>query len=220
MNLTDRMSGLALIVGSVGVLLTLGLHPSGRGIIDPTTYMAVTRRLMEVHSIALLSLPLWFLGAHGLSRRLAAAGHAAIVPLTFYGFGMAAMLSGVICDGLVMPGLARQIVNTSPNTSQGWRIAFNANELVAITFVHVFLVASSLAIIFWSIMIARKGALARGLGYFGLVVGVGTVVAVLAGYLDQHEHAFVMSILLQAAWLVSVGGVMLGLQKSEVRLQK
>src|SRR5215469_10246963 len=111
MNLTDRMSGLALIVGSVGVLLTLGLHPSGKGLIDPATYMAVTRHLMDVHSIALLSLPLWFLGAYGLSRRLAAAGHVAIVPLTLYGFGLAAMLSGVICDGLVMPGLARQIVN-------------------------------------------------------------------------------------------------------------
>jgi hypothetical protein len=164
---------------------------------------------MEVHSIALISLPLWFLGAYGLSRRLAEAGHVAIVPLAFYGFGMAAMLSGVICDGLVMPGLARQIVNAAPNASQGWRIAFNANELVAMTFVHVFLVGSALAILLWSIMIARKGAMARGLGYFGVAVGVATVLITISGYLDQYHHVFAMTILLQAAWLVSVGGVML-----------
>jgi hypothetical protein len=208
MNLTDRMSGLALIVGSVGVLLTLGLHPSGRGIVDPATYMAVTRHLMEVHSIALLSLPLWFLGAYGLSRKLAAAGHVAIVPLTFYGFGMAAMLSGVICDGLVMPGLARQIVNAPAGAGQGWRVAFNVNELVAMTFVHVFLVASSLAIMLWAVMIVRKGAMARGLGYFGVVVGAATILTTVSGYLDQYHHVFAMTILLQAAWLVSVGGTL------------
>src|SRR3974390_3306974 len=107
MNLDDRTSGLALIAGTVGVLATLGLHPSGEGIIDPAQYEAVTRHLIEVHSIALLSLPLWFLGAYGLSRRLACAGHATIVPLVFYGFALSAMMSGVVFDGLVAPGLAR-----------------------------------------------------------------------------------------------------------------
>jgi hypothetical protein len=205
MNLNDRMSGLALIVGSVGVLMTLGLHPSGRGIVDPATYEEVTRHLIEVHSIALLSLPLWFLGAYGLSRKLAAAGHVAIVPLTFYGFGMAAMMTGVVFDGLVTPGLARQIVNATPNTSQGWRIAFNANQVVDMAFVHVFLVASSLAIVLWSVMIIRKGVLARGVGMFGLLVGLAAILALLSGYTDKHEHVFLLSILLQAAWLATIG---------------
>jgi hypothetical protein len=58
-------------------------------------------------------------------------------------------------------------------------------------------------------MIARKGAMARGLGYFGVAVGVATVLITISGYLDQYHHVFAMTILLQAAWLVSVGGVML-----------
>jgi hypothetical protein len=205
MNLTDRMSGIAFIAGSVGVLTTLTLHPSGPGMLDAATYDAVTRHLVEVHSIALLSLPLWFLGAIGLSRRLDSAGHAAIVPLTFYGFGLTAMLSCVVFDGLVMPSLAREIVNAAPQTTQGWQIAFNSNEVVAMSFLHVFQVASSLSIILWSIMIAKKGVLSRSLGYFGLLVGASTLFALFAGHLDRSHHAFALSIFLQIAWLISVG---------------
>ncbi|MGH9644653.1 MAG: hypothetical protein ACRD3Q_19800 [Terriglobales bacterium] len=205
MKLTDRQSGIALIAGSAGILLTLGLHPSGRGMIDPATYEAVTRHLIEVHSIALFGLPLWFLGALGLSRRLDSAGHSAIFPLTFFSFGIAAMLTGVVFDGLVSPGLARQIVNAAPGTGQGWRIAFNANEVVAMSFVHVFEMASPLAIVLWSIMIARRGAFPRGLGYFGILVGVAAIIALVSGHLDREHHAFVASILLQSLWLIGIG---------------
>jgi hypothetical protein len=173
--------------------------------LDSTTYESVTRHLIEVHSIALLSLPLWFIGALGLSRKLDSAGHTAIVPLTFYGFGIAALLSCVIFDGLVMPGLARQIVEAVPEARQGWRIAFNANEVVATAFMDVFQVALSLAMILWSVMIVRKGVLSRSLGYFGLLVGASTLLALFGGHLDHSHHAFALSIFLQNVWLIAAG---------------
>jgi hypothetical protein len=218
MNLTDRTSGVALIAGSIGVLATISLHPLGQGLFDPATYESVTRHLMVVHSIALLSLPLWFLGAIGLSRRLDSGGHAAIVPLTFYGFALAAMLSCVTFDGLVMPGLAREIVNAAPGAGQAWRVAFNANEIVAMAFLHVFQVASSLALILWSVMMVRKGTLSRGLGYLGMLVGAATLLALLAGHLDRSHHAFALSILLQNAWLIAVGVALLRTQAQPARI--
>jgi hypothetical protein len=211
MNLTDRAAGVVFIAGSIGVLATLTLHPSGHGILDSSTYESVTRHLIEVHSIALLSLPLWFLGAIGLSRRLDSAGHTAIVPLTFYGFGIAAMLSCLIFDGIVTPGMARQIVNSVPEANQGWRTAFNANEVVVTAFMHVFQVASSLAIVLWSIMIVRKGALSCSLGYFGLLVGASTLLSLFGGQLLSSHHAFALSIFSQIAWLIAAG-IVLSLQ--------
>jgi hypothetical protein len=208
MKLSDRESGFALIAGSLGILLTLGLHPSGRGMLDPATYEAVTRHLVEVHSIALFSLPFWFLGALGLSRRLDSAGHQAIFPLTFFSFGIAAMLTGVIFDGLVTPGLVRQLVNAAPEAGQGWRIAFIANEVVTMSFVHVFEMALPLAMVLWSVMIARRGVFPRGLGYLGILVGIAAIVALVSGHLDQNHHAFMVSILLQSLWLVSIGVVL------------
>jgi hypothetical protein len=205
MNLTDRESGFAFILGSVGILLTLGFHPSGRGMLDPATYVAVTRHLVEVHSIALFSLPFWFLGALGLSRRLDAAGHSAIFPQTFFSFGLAAMLTGVVFDGLVTPGLIRQLVEAAPEARQGWRIAFIANEVVSMSFVHVFEMAMPLAMVLWSLMIARSGVLPRELGYFGILVGMAAIVALLSGHLDHEQHAFLASILLQSIWLIGVG---------------
>jgi len=205
MKLTDRESGFALIAGSVGILVTLSFHPSGHGMFDPATYETVTRRLVEVHSIALFSLPLWFLGALGLSRRLDSAGDGAIFPLTAFVFGIAAMLTGVVFDGLVTPGLARQLVNAAPEARQGWRTAFIANQVATLSFVHVFEMALPLAMVLWSVMIARTGALPRGLGYYGILIGGAAIVALVSGRLDREHHAFLASILLQVTWLIAVG---------------
>jgi hypothetical protein len=93
----DRMSGLALIAGSAGVIITLSLHPSGR--ITPGQIDSVARTLVAVHSLALASLPVWFLGAFGLSRRGPTTDRIALAALVLYGFGIAAMMNAVVFDG-------------------------------------------------------------------------------------------------------------------------
>jgi hypothetical protein len=68
--MTDhRLSGIALLAGQLGLILTLSLHPSGK--ITPAEVDHMVRKLMAVHSIALVSLPLMILGALGLARALA-----------------------------------------------------------------------------------------------------------------------------------------------------
>src|SRR5208283_6183209 len=69
----DRMSGLALIASSVAGIITMSLHPTGHDLFVPGQLDSVIRVLVAVHALALVSLPVCFLGALGLSRRLAAA---------------------------------------------------------------------------------------------------------------------------------------------------
>jgi hypothetical protein len=154
----DRMSGLALIAGSAGVIITLSLHPSGR--ITPGQIDSVARTLVAVHSLALASLPVWFLGALGLSRRGPAPHRIATAALVLYGFGVAAMMNAVVFDGLVSPAVLREIVAASPSTSEAWHIVFNYNGSLDQAFGEVFVVASSVAIALWSISIIRT--LGRG----------------------------------------------------------
>src|SRR5437868_6610703 len=104
---TDRVSGILLIAGSAGVIITLGLHPTGGDLFAPGHIDAAVRNLIAVHSVALASMPLWFLGACGLAKRLTSTELAASSPasqpgfagLVFYGFALAAMMNAVTIDG-------------------------------------------------------------------------------------------------------------------------
>jgi hypothetical protein len=199
----DRMSGLALIAGSAGVIITLSLHPSGP--IRPEQIDSVVRLLVIVHSLALASLPLWFLGALGLSRRGPTTDRIAISALVLYGFGMLAVMNSVVFDGLVSPTLLRQIVVASSANTDMWRKLFSYNTSVDQAFLEVFVVASAAAIVLWSISIIRNRTLARGAAFYGFMLGPVTLVAVFSGMLNLSPHASSLLIFGQIAWFMIVG---------------
>jgi hypothetical protein len=203
----DRISGLALIAGSAGAIVALSLHPSGRDLFMPGQLEAAARELIAVHSLALASLPVWLFGAYGLSRHVGVHWPARMALVT-YAFAMVAMMNAVVVDGLVSPGLAREIVDATGTASQGWRIAFNHNSLMDQAFMRVFLVASSAAIVLWSASIVRSVALPRSVGIYGCVLGAITVIALLSGQLDRHTHMFGMVIVGQAIWFLVVGALL------------
>jgi hypothetical protein len=208
----ERLSGLALIAGSAGVIITLSLHPSGRGLFAPDTFAAEARKLIAVHSLALACLPLWFLGACGLAQRVGSCGESAkqfgLAGLVLYGFSLAGMMTAVVFDGLVSPGLAARINEATGTAGQGWRIAFNYNGMVDEAFVRVFIMASSVAVLLWSASIARSGALARALGIYGAVLAVATMIALLSGQLDRYVHIFGMVLVGQALWFCIAGALL------------
>ncbi|HVO81259.1 MAG TPA: hypothetical protein VMT28_11035 [Terriglobales bacterium] len=205
----ERLSGLALLAGSAGVIITLALHPSGRGLFSPDSFAAEARKLIAVHSLALTCLPLWFLGACGVARRVGVARESdqqlGFAGLVFYGFALAAMMTAVIFDGLVSPGIAARINEATGTVGQGWRIAFNYNSTVDGAFVRVVIAASSVALLLWSVAILRGSTLPRALGVYGCLLSVATLVALLSGELDRYFHIFGAVLVGQTVWFVTAG---------------
>jgi hypothetical protein len=200
----NRMSGLALLAASAGLILTLSLHPAGR--ITPAQIDQMVRKLVAVHSLGLATLPLTFLGALGLSRVLASPNRLGIVGLVFYGFAAVAMLCGVVADGLVTPSLLRQMVAAAPgtSTSDAWRMIFKYNDYLDMAFVRVSMVASAAAIAVWSVAIVRSTTLPRGIGIYGLILGVITMLAVFSGRLNPEMEIHI-GVVGQCSWFLIVG---------------
>jgi hypothetical protein len=213
----DRRSGLALIAGSAGVIITLALHPSERALFAPGQLESAAHRIVTVHSLALACLPLWLFGACGLSRRVGSDNGLGVAGLIFYALGIVAMMNAVVVDGLVSPRLAREIVDATGTPGQAWRVAFNYNAMVDLAFMHVFLVASSAGILLWSASIVRTTSLARGAGIAGCFLGAAVPLAVLTGLLDRHLHLFLLAILGQAAWFMVVGTLLFRTASVEAR---
>jgi hypothetical protein len=205
----NRLSGLAFLAGQLGMILTLSLHPSGK--ISPAQVDQMAHKLIAVHSIALASLPFMILGALGLSRALSS--RLSIAAFVFYSFGIAALLSGIVIDGLVMPSLlphlaaAAQATAAAPLSSDVWRTIFRYNGYLDMAFVQVSMVASAVAIIVWSLAMVLTKTLSRTAGIYGLVLGAVALIALLSGALGA-EHAISVMIFGQATWFLIVGGTL------------
>ncbi len=217
----NRLSGLALLAGQLGMILTLSLHPSGK--ITPAEVDHMVRKLIAVHSIALVSLPLMILGTLGLARALASPNRLSMAGFVFYTFAVAALLSGIVIDGLVMPRLLPHLAEAAqsaalagthvpsavpaPASGDTWRVLMKYNGYVDMAFVQVSMIGSALAILAWSLAMFFGKALSPAAGIYGLVLGMIVVIGLCFG-LFGAEHAIGIVVFGQASWFVVVGGLL------------
>ena len=201
----DRLSGLALIAGTCGMIITMSLHPTGHvagGQVEP-----MIRMLIAVHALALACVPVQFLGAWGLSRRVASPDRLAVAGLVLYTFALLAVMNAAVADGLVTPNLLRQIVASagSPPAIDGWRMMSRYNFYVNQAYAQVFVAGSSVAIVLWSASTWRSRELGRGLGVYGCILGLATLLALFSGHLNLDAHGFGIVIFAQASWFIVAG---------------
>jgi hypothetical protein len=201
----DRKSGLALIAGSAAGIITMAMHPTGHDLLIPGHLESVIRMGVAVHSLALASLPVLFLGAWGLSRRVGSDDRIALSAMVTYTFALIAVMNAAVFDGLVAPVLLRQMAAADPSLTGMWRMVVNYNFSQNQGFAQLYVAASSVAIVLWSISIIRSRTLARGVAIYGVVIATITVLALLAGHLRLNKHGFGAVWFSQAIWFVSVG---------------
>lgn len=202
------MGGLALIAGTAGMLLTMALHPTGRDLLAPGQFAAMARLAVVAHALALATVPVAFLGALALSSRLAGPDRLAVAALVTYGFGLVAVTSAAVVSGLVSPTLVGQILATDAPARTAWEIALRYNGRLNQAFASVYVVASSAAILLWSVSALRGGALSRGVAVWGCVVGPAIAIALLSGHLGLGVHGFGLVVLAQASWFAWAGVLM------------
>jgi hypothetical protein len=205
----DRLSGWALILGSIGMIITMSLHPSGKiaiGQVEP-----MIRRLIAVHGLALACVPVLFLGARGLAGRVASRDRLTAAGIVTYAFALMAVTNAAVADGLVTPSVLRQIVASAGSQSaiDGWQMMARYNFYVNQAYAEVFVAASSVAILLWSAAIWRSRQLARALGIYGCVLGAVTLLALFSGHLNLDAHGFGIIIFGQAAWFIAAGALLL-----------
>lgn len=203
----DRFSGLALIMGSVGSIITMIFHPTGHDLVASGHFESMAQMTVAVHALALVSMPVLYFGAQGLSRHLATAQRLVLPALVTYAAAVIASMNAAAFSGVVAPALVRKILAGSP-ANETWRIILQYNGLLNQAFAAVFTTASSAAIILWSVAILRNRALALGIGIYGCVLGPLTLAALFSGHLRLNVHGFGLVIFGQAIWF-TVTGVLL-----------
>ena len=200
----DRKSGLALIAGMVGTIITMAFHPTGHDLAAPEHAASMMQVNVAVHSLALVCIPILFLGALGLTRRLASPNRLALAGLVLFGFAEVAVMIAATASGLVAPGLIHHM-SADPGMADTWRAVLQLDGHLNQAFALIFVVASSVAIVLWSAAILKGNTFSRGLGIYGCILGPLTVIAVLSGHLHLNVHGFGLIMLGQAIWFICCG---------------
>ena len=125
------------------MIITMISHPGGK--IGPAEVDHVARMLILVHSLALASIPVIFLGAWGMTRRIGGADRLAWAGLVVYALASIAVMNAAVCDGLMAPTMMRKIVAATPETRDMWQTLMNFNFQMNQAFARVYAVGSSLA---------------------------------------------------------------------------
>jgi len=208
------MSGLALILGSVGSIITMGLHPTGHDLQAPGQFTPVMHMVVAVHALALICLPIMFFGAWGLSRRLIVPNGISRMALVFYGFATVAVMNAVAISGFMSPYITEQMAKPDAAMHDMWHAMLHYNGQLNQAFAMVYVVAASIAILLWSISMLKSKEFWTSVGIYGCILGPVTTVAVLSGRVTLGVHGFGMIVLGEAIWYVFVG-VMLMRAKEE-----
>ena len=196
----DPVSGILLMVGAMATVAVAALHPTGHDMLSgPPGALQVG---VLIHALALASLPVLFLGFLGLSRSLdwSDLGRAALVA---YGFGVAATIGAAVASGFVATGILERI--RGGETAEIYHVLGWYTHLFNQGFATVGSFAAATSILLWSLMMARRAGAIRIVGIAGVVIGGGVLLGLLTGKLRLDVHGFAVMTIAKAAWIVSVG---------------
>src|SRR4051812_37699230 len=106
----NRTSGLALIAGSVGGIVTMAIHPTSAGVLTPAQFERLATVSAIAHSLAIFSFVIMLLGVIGLSMRLAASDRLAFSGMVVFAVGIVAILIAASVSGYIIPNIMKQMI--------------------------------------------------------------------------------------------------------------
>jgi hypothetical protein len=205
-HMTDnRKSGIALIIGSIGGIVTMAIHPVGSASLNAAQVDHLALGSAIAHSLALMSSVALVLGACGLALRLSAPDRLAFSALVVYFFAAVAIMIAAAVSGFIVPEIMRRMVGDSPAAAPQWRIVIYSIFQINQAFAKIYAVAVSIAMLLWSASILRHAGLDRKMAFYGCIVAPLIALAICSGKLRLDVHGMGIVALAQAIWFVGVG---------------
>jgi len=202
----ERKSGIALIAGSAGLMLTMAMHPTAAaGSLTPEQVTRLMAFSGAAHALAMVSALALFLGTCGLTRAIAAADRIAFTAMVVFGFACVAAMIATAVSGFIVPAIMKNMVDDAAANAQTWHIVTFSIFQINQAFARIYSVAASLAMILWSVSALRNGGLGRGVAIYGCIVAPLLMVGVGIGHLRLDVHGMAAVVVAQAIWFIAAG---------------
>ena len=185
------------------MIVTLAAHPTGRDVLVPGGAGDHAARIgVFAHAVAIASVPLLLFGLLGLTRRLRSESALAELAYVAYALGCVAVVCAASFSGFVATGVARQIVAGNEGGREVVKALFAYTGVLNQAFANVHLVATSAAILLWSIAILRDRSFPAGVGTLGAIVGAASLLGSLSGHFRMTLHGLLVLVVTQGVWTI------------------
>lgn len=197
-----KMTGIAMILGAILMVITMVLHPTGGSIEHLFRIMTVN---ILAHSIGIASVPIMLLGFWGMSLRLeqdiffSRSGLA--VALTSL---MAVMIAAAL-NGLVLPFFIQGYRDASAEVLESIRPILHFNFALNLAFDYIFIVGICLAILLWSIAIIHTRVFPKWLGFAGIALVSLALILLITGFNFADLVGFRIFIFGLVTWIILAG---------------
>lgn len=200
----SKIYGIAIILGTLGSVVTMALHPTGHDILENPEEISRRYEMLAiaVHALAICSVPILFWGLFGFSQQIGLEKPSVIFAQILYGFGSLSVTAAAVINGLATPALMRQIYNADEPTKKLLNLIVWNNWLLNQAFTKVYVVAAAVAIILWSIHLLKKRRLMQITAIIGFAIGGFGLIGTFSGHLKMDVHGFGIFIFVQTVWLI------------------
>jgi hypothetical protein len=201
-----RAAGITIIVAAVLSIGFMLYHPRvhAHGMSD--FVVAVRQELLVngvVHGTLIALMGVLAAGFSVVTTRLDSVW--ARIALAAYAIGVVSGMAAASINGLIVPEFVLHFGGKSESVLEALRpvlsFCHSANQVCS----RMWVVASAIALVFWSIALTQRMGVARTIGIPGIVLGFAPLVALAIGYLPMDIHGVLAFIVTQTVWSIAVG---------------
>jgi hypothetical protein len=210
----DKTYGLVLIASSA-VLLAMGVTHPGRLPAEREALEHVGLIAAIAHSLATVGVWLALWGLAGLSRFLGLERPMVVGALLAFVLPASGVTVAAALDGFAVPALALRALDADEVSRGTLHSLIGYCVLVASSLTRIYLLLGAVAIAMWSCVILEQ-KLSRGLPALGLLVALVAIGTTFGGPAYISAHMVLLLALVQSAWMVWAGGLMLRLPRRDI----
>lgn len=205
----DAKAGVALMCGSLAILATMALHPTGADTLHNAGTGAPNTLARAVHALAIAAMPLLLAGMLAVTWRLRERLELAVLAYMAYALGMVAVMIAAAMSGFIATGLADTIPGLMGAVRDGAMQQFHYTGALNQAFAKIYVCLTGSAFLLWSVAMRDTGAFPRALSWLGVVVGVVQLIGIGSGMLPMNIHGFGAVVLAESVWVFWVARVLM-----------
>ena len=200
----NRKAAIALIVGSIGGVITMAIHPHAAGSLTSPQVERLALVSGVAHTLALVSVLLLFLGSCGLHAYLADRERNSFAALVTFGFACVAVMIAGSISGYIIPSILRHMLRDAAENAHQWQIVTDAIFQCNQAFSRVYSIGTALAIALWSIAALRSHKWNAAISHYGWISSLVIIVGISVGHIRLNVHGMAVVVVAEVVWFVAV----------------
>jgi len=205
----DRISGIAIIVGSLMAILTMALHPVGGDLQRDIDYLTRAAPVaFWVHVLALVAIAVQAFGFVGFFRSLGpdlAFARAGLISLII---AWIAVFGAAVAGGILSTGIVELYPQLDASEQTAMHVLWNYNGMVNQTLGRIWVVGTCLGVLPWSALMWPHSIPWKIASVLGLAVGGIGLLSIVTGQLRLNVAGASLFVAGFSLWAVLVGGLL------------